>query len=67
MKGTREIHKRYRNGKKRNRGQSPVSVWRHLTRTWPPSGRDSPEREQREMFGLVYEWLAGTGLIEMRL
>ena len=44
-----------------------MSVWKHLTRTWPVSGRDSPEREQREILGLFWEWLAGTGLIEKLL
>jgi hypothetical protein len=29
-------------------------------REWGLLGRDSPEREQRNIPGLVYEWLAGT-------
>ena len=65
MKETRELHKRSRSGKNRNRGHSLVSVWKQLTRTWPLPGRDSPEREQGEIPGLVWEWLAGTGLIEI--
>ena len=30
-------------------------------REWGLLGRDSPEREQRDMSCLVREWLAGTG------
>ena len=31
------------------------------TKNWPLPCRDSPEREQREIPGLVWEWLAGIG------
>ena len=48
VKGAREFHKRSRNGKNRNRVPSLVTVWEHLTRTWPLPGRDSPEQEKGE-------------------
>ena len=43
----------------RNWGHSPVCIWRHLTRTWPLTGKESPEREQSEIPGFLQEWLAG--------
>ena len=45
----------------RIRSNSPVSALSQLTEKRPLPGRDSIGREQREIFGLVWEWLAGTG------
>ena len=33
----------------------------HLTGKRPLPGNESVGREQKEIFGLVWEWLAGTG------
>ena len=49
VKGTREFQKRSRNGKNSNRVLSPVTLWEHLTRTWPLPGRDSLEQEEGEI------------------
>ena len=43
------------------RCNSPVSALCHLTGKRPLPGRDSLGREQREILGLVWVWLAGTG------
>ena len=48
MKGTREFHKRSRNGKKGNKVLRSVTVWEHLARIWPLPGRDSPKQEKGE-------------------
>ena len=40
---------------------SPVSIKEHLTRKRRLLGRDSPERNQRDIAGLILEWLAGAG------
>ena len=59
--GTRDFHKRFRIHKTRMRCNSSVSSLCHLTGKRPLPGRDSLGREQREILGLVWEWLAGTG------
>ena len=46
---TRDFHKRSRNSKNRNKVLSPVTVWKHLARTWPLPGRDGLEQEQGEI------------------
>ena len=67
MKGIKEFQKRSRNGKNRNRGSVPVSaVWKHLSRTGPCLA-ETVQRGSREIPGLVWEWLTGTGNIEMHL
>ena len=43
------------------RGSRSCLDWLSRTKNWPLPCRDSPEREQREIPGLVWEWLAGTG------
>ena len=45
----------------RIRSNSPVSALCPLTGKRSLPGRDSLGREQREIPGLVWEWLAGTG------
>ena len=48
-KGTKEFHKRSRNSMNRDRVLSLVTVWEHLTRIWPLTDRDNPERDQGEI------------------
>ena len=56
--GSQKFHKRSRNG-----NNSLVTVRKNLTRMWPLPGRDSPEREQREIPGPVCELFVETGLM----
>ena len=44
-----------------------VIVLYHLISTWPLPGRDSQEREQKEIPGLVWECFSGSKLIETHL
>ena len=53
VKGARGFHKRSRNSKNSNKGLVPASVWKDRTRMWPLPGRDSQNREHREIPGIV--------------
>ena len=58
--GIGSFHKRFRVYKTMIRCNSPVSAVCQLTRKRPLPGRDCMGREQRDIPGLVWEWLAET-------